>query len=108
MAILAGSIGLFGVLVAGVFVITAFRIDQGAERIEAQATAATGRLNELMDRHNQQMDSHDEQMAAYEVQMVSMREEFLSRLRSATEQVMLRTSALHEGRDAAPPRFCLR
>ena len=62
IAILAGSIALFGILVTAVFVITAFRIDENTERVATDiAETARERADSILEaeiaRHNLSMDS---------------------------------------------------
>ena len=42
MALLAGSIALFGVLISGIFLFTTFRIDEGAQRAASEAARELG------------------------------------------------------------------
>lgn len=77
-ALIAGSIGLFGVLVTGVFVITTFRIDESTDLIAAQARemvweveAALGELRNVADetaRLGERLDERLESLARRDVE----------------------------------------
>ena len=89
LAILAGSIALFGILITGVFVITAFRIDERSQETariaadiarESARTAYEAEMQDLLEMHD--------------VQMEEMSEQFSARLMTVAEQASRRSSIL--------------
>ncbi len=65
MALLAGSIALFGVLISGIFLFTTFRIDEGAQRAASEAARerATAAAEEVVEGLQDQVSRLDNALA---------------------------------------------
>ena len=107
-ALLAGSVALFGILITGVFVITALRVEDNATAVATEA--ANRRLNVVVDSHQRQMASFQR---AHDTEIAQMRNEhmrLMDRISSEHAQAMgdlrelVRTGLARAAQQAAPLR----